>query len=221
MIEHWNGTKWSVVKSPNNGSFNNTLGGVAVNSASDIWTVGAYANSNGVYQTLSEHWNGTKWSLVKSPNSGSSNNTFYSVAILSATDVWAVGYKLSNGVQQTLSEHWNGTKWSIIKSSNVGSGENELFVGVTAIAANDVWAMGWYVNNIGVQQTLTEHWNGTKWSLVSSPNVGSSNNIFYGGVAVSTNDVWAVGYSTNSSGVLLTLTEQWNGTKWSVVLSAE
>jgi hypothetical protein len=220
LIEHWNGSAWSVSRSPNRGAFNNTLGGVAVNSTGNVWAVGSYLNNSGVYQTLIERWNGTKWSLVNSPNNGSANNILYSVGVISATNVWAVGYNLSSGVQQTLTEHWNGTKWSLVKSAQVGSSENELFVDMAAIATNDVWAMGWYVNNSGVQQTLTEHWNGTKWSLVSSPNVGSSNNIFYGGAAVSTKNVWVVGYSTDSSGVLQKLTEQWNGTKWSVVPSA-
>ena len=218
LIEHWNGSKWSVVKSPNSGTANNVLNGVAGNSTSNVWAVGSYVN-NGVQQTLTEHWNGTKWSIVKSPNSGTATNVLYSVVVISATDAWTVGYAVNNGVQQTLTEQWNGKKWSIVKSSNVSSSENELFLDAAALSVTDVWAMGLYVNSSGVQQTLTEHWNGTKWSIVKSPNVGSSTNIFYGGTAVSTNNVWAVGYSTNSSGDFQTLTEHWNGSKWSVVPS--
>ena len=41
---------------------------------SNIWTVGFYANSNQVYQTLIEHWNGTNWSVVSSPNVGAGGN---------------------------------------------------------------------------------------------------------------------------------------------------
>src|SRR5207253_6589063 len=35
---------------------------------------------------------------------------------------------------------------------------------------------------------------GPDWSVVPSPNVGASTNEFYGVAAVSSNDVWAVGY---------------------------
>src|SRR5438552_18107105 len=52
------------------------------------------------------------------------------------------------------------------------------------------------------------------WSIVSSPNQGSSS--LYGVSAVSSNDVWAVGYYSNGSS-LLPLTEHWNGSSWSIV----
>ena len=43
-------------------------------------------------------------------------------------------------------------------------------------------------------QMLTEHWNGSNWSIVSSPSPGTYNgNELYGVAAISTNDVWAVG----------------------------
>ncbi len=53
-----------------------------------------------------------------------------------------------------------------------------------------------------------------KWSVVSSPNVGSGYNALYDVTTITPNDVWAVG--TSQSG---TLTEHWNGTQWSVVAS--
>src|SRR5215472_14250295 len=53
-----------------------------------------------------------------------------------------------------------------------------------------------------------------QWSVVSSPNVGTTSNSLYGVAVVSPNDVWAVGTSTNA-----TLIENWNGTQWNVVPS--
>ena len=49
-------------------------------------------------------------------------------------------------------------------------------------------------SNGSIDQTLTEHWNGTAWSVVASPNLGTSDNVLYGVAAVAANDVWAVGY---------------------------
>ena len=38
-------------------------------SASDVWAVGYYQDTSaGTYQTLIEHWNGTAWSVIASPN---------------------------------------------------------------------------------------------------------------------------------------------------------
>src|SRR5437764_621866 len=55
------------------------------------------------------------WSVVSSPNVGTSSNVLNGVAVVSANDVWAVGY-YSGG---TLIEHWDGTSWSVVPSPNV------------------------------------------------------------------------------------------------------
>lgn len=68
--------------------------------------------------------------------------------------------------------------------------------GVTAISANNIWAVG-YNNNM--QQTLIEHWNGTKWNIVSSPNPGSGGALLNAGRVPGTSHVWAVGYYLNGN----------------------
>src|SRR5260370_3260816 len=70
--------------------------------------------------------------------------------------------------------------WTVVRSPGVGT-----LTGVASISANDVWAVG-----DSSSGTLTEHWNGTAWSIVPSPTV--ANGKFLGVAAVSTNDVWAV-----------------------------
>jgi len=109
---------WSIVGSPSPGDYD-YLNGVATISASDVWTVGQSngINSNGIYQTLVEHWDGTSWSIVTSPNPGTSSNNLNAVAAVSTNDIWAVG---ASG--QPLIEHWNGTKWSIVQSHSPAGG---------------------------------------------------------------------------------------------------
>src|SRR2546421_158680 len=156
------------------------------------------------------------WTVVPSPNPGVAGNELLAAAIVSARDVWAVGYfRNASNVLQTLIEHWNGHKWSVVSSPNAGMQNNQL-AGVTAVSATDIWAVGNFEPAINVPvQTLTLHWNGTSWSVVSSPNVGSGFNTLQAAAAVSTNEVWAVGQSSTASGVVQTLIEQWNGTVWS------
>ena len=95
-------------------------------------------------------------------------------------------------------EHWDGSAWSVVSSPNAGTSHNYLN-GVAAVSANDVWAVGYYVNGSNVDQTLVEHWNGSAWSVVSSPNAGTGDNDLYGVAAVSATDVWAVGYYNNGT----------------------
>ena len=214
LTEHWNGTQWSFVTNPNQGT-SHYLSGVAALSTSDVWAVGQYVTSSINFDTLTEHWNGSTWSIIPSPNSTSQFNDLLGVAAVSAKDVWAVGN--SNAGQQTLIEHWNGATWSIIPSPNPGVNGNSLNA-VVAVSANDVWAVGYQYNSSSIQQTLIEQWNGTQWSVVSSPSPGPSINVLTGVTALSASDVWAVGYHDGSNTVQ-TLIEQWNGTKWSAVSS--
>jgi len=219
LIEQWNGTSWNVVSSPNVGTSNNVLNAVAVVSATDIWAVGSSTNSSGAFQTLIEHWNGTSWKVVNSPNVGTSTNQLNGVAVVSATDIWAVGSEAG----QTLTEHWNGTSWKVVNSPDVGT-LGTFLTAVAVVSANDIWAVG-YSNSCStgcVTLTLTEHWNGTSWNVVSSPNIDTSLNglnSLSGVAVVSATDIWAVGYSGGINNARQTLIEHWKGTSWSVVSS--
>jgi WD40 repeat protein len=224
LIEHWDGISWQVVPSPNVGLDGAWLQGLAVVSATDIWAVGAYTHSGGV-QALIEHWDGISWQVVLSPNVGSGHNSLHSVAAVSASDIWAVGrHGSSDFLQmpperwdgQTLIERWDGTSWQVMPSPSVRSSDNSLD-GVAVVAANDIWAVGCYAYNDGVQ-ALIEHWDGTSWQVVPSPNVESGGTWLQGVAVVSTGDIWAVGRYINDSGVQA-LIEHWDGISWRIVPS--
>ena len=217
LTEHWNGTAWSVVASPNVGSANNNLLAVAAVSTTDVWAVGKAEGPAGAQAPpLIEHWDGTSWRIVTAPRHVGVLN---GITAVSTNDVWAVGqFSNASGVFQTLIEHWNGHTWRVVSSPNVGT-HNNFLNGVTAVSASDIWAVGDFLPAANVpEQTLTLHWDGHTWSVVSSPNVGSGFNVLFAAAAVSTNDVWAVGEFGTPSG-LGTLIEQWNGSSWSVISS--
>src|SRR5947209_13196578 len=184
--------QWKVVHSPKSGF----LQGVAALAANDVWTVGSTGS-----RTLTEHWNGSSWTVVASPGGGS-NNSLDSVAAISTNDIWAVGAS-SNG---TLTENWNGSYWTVIPSPSPDSSSSLLSVAV--VSSTDVWAVGASSNG-----TLIENWNGSSWTIVPSPSPDSSS-ILYSVAVVSANNVWAVGASSNG-----TLTENWNGSYWTIISS--
>jgi hypothetical protein len=62
LIEHYGGGGWTVVDSPNVGSQDNVLYGVACTNAQDCWAVGARASTIG-NQRLIEHYTATMWSV--------------------------------------------------------------------------------------------------------------------------------------------------------------
>src|SRR5712692_5942883 len=203
---------WSIVPSPNVPLRTNSLSGVAAVSANDVWAVGTDGGQKHNIFTLIEHWNGTQWSIVPSPNPGhgTNRNQLEAVSAVSANDVWAVGFGgTSDG---TLIVHWDGTQWRLVSHPPFPSGSQ--LTDVTALSANDVWAVGTFINSSGDNRTLIVHWDGTQWSIVASPNVGLFDSL-RGVTAVSASDIWAVG----GVGIDKTLTEHWNGTRWSVVAS--
>jgi hypothetical protein len=103
------------------------------------------------------------------------------------------------------------------RSLALGSGRSGSLNGVSADSATDASAVGAYINpTTGASETLALHWNGTKWSTVSSPNPGgttSANDYNYlaGVSANSATDAWAVGAYTGRATIVL----HWNGTSWS------
>jgi len=213
LIEHWNGSRWNVVPSPTIGT-GGRLMGVAAISPTDAWAVGYYAPGIGPDErTLIEHWDGKKWSIIPNPFPPLFID-LRGITALSTNDVWAVG-AFNNS---TLIVHWDGKRWSIVPSPNPGKSGNQLW-GVTALSANDVWAVGEFSYEIQqrqnvvqtVDEALTLHWNGSRWSVVSSPSPDNFSNELVSVTALSANDIWAVGAFDKN------LIEHWDGSHWSVV----
>jgi len=169
LIEHWDGVQWSIVPSPNPGANTNRLTGISALSSNDIWAVGYYVGGSG-NRTLVMHWNGSGWSVVPSPNIGPYNNELLEVDAISSSDVWAVGLYEDNGSPVPLTQHWDGVQWSVVSSPYPSGATHNFLYGVSAVASNDVWAVGFYQVQAGMASTLIEHWDGTQWSIVPSPN---------------------------------------------------
>jgi hypothetical protein len=216
-------SNWSIINSPNGSPTptDNFPSSVTCVSASECWAVGYY-NNRGTYQTLIERWDGTSWSIVDSPNTGATqHNLLRGVTCASASECWAVGSYYNGSFQQTLIERWDGTSWSIVDSPNTSDTQYNYLFGVTCMPASECWAVGYYHTG-SIYQTLIERWDGTSWTVVTSPNIGPAQNNFLNGVTcVSTSDCWAVGnYTTNTINAEQTLIERWNGTSWTIVTSA-
>lgn len=92
---------------------------------------------------------------------------------LPRTDIWTVG---SSGATP-FAEQYNGSTWTTVPMATPTGSTQTTFAGVTAISATDLWAVGNYLTAAGDYSTLAEHWNGTAWSIVASPNVkGATDN---------------------------------------------
>ena len=178
LVEHWNGASWEVIPSPNPaGTKSNALVGLAAISPTDVWAVG-YTLVGSTRQGLTEHWNGSVWTVVASPDPGTLSNGLLDVEASSSADAIAVGYRSDGYGYETLAERWDGSAWTVVPSPSPGSVDNVL-TGLAVNSATDAWAVG-YVSGGGPYQTLIEHWDGTNWSVVASPNDGVGVNVLRG-----------------------------------------
>ena len=246
LVEHWDGTVWTIIPNPA-GVLQSQIHGVAVVAPDDIWFVGqtwntsdqAYilhwdgvslksvpvvnpslyvslwsvtaVSANDVWavgqssnHTLTEHWDGTRWRVVPSPTG--TYDVLEAVTAVSTNDVWAVGY--TSDASEIL--HWDGRRWRLSSSGTIGNYAG--YRGISALAENDIWAIGFS------EGTLTEHWNGTVWTRIPSPNPSRIGNSLYSVAAIAPNDVWTVGQGY-ASPVNQTLALHWDGSAWSQAIT--
>jgi len=215
LIQHFNGSTWDIVNSPNPpGDTFTQLFSVSAASANDVWAVGSTQNGTLPSRTLIQLWDGAQWSIVSSPNPDKQFNELRGVAAISANDVWAVGFRGGTKTEtpiETFILHWNGSAWSQVASPNISGGANQLF-GITAIATNDIWAVGSVAG-----APLALHWNGSTWNVVKvEVGSGLSTEKLNAVSGKAANDVWAVGdgkgiFSNQTFATIM----HWDGTHWS------
>ncbi|HST03304.1 MAG TPA: hypothetical protein VLQ48_01050 [Chloroflexia bacterium] len=208
LIERWDGTRWGEVESPSIPDFSNHLYGIAALSGSDAWIVGASHQGTGLWKTLAIHWDGVKWSITPTPDTGSINS-LNAAAALSTNEVWAVGDVTTSartGGSQVLVVRWDGRAWNVVDTGITT--QNGTLGSIAAIAPDDIWAAGSFADKSGtVLQPLFLHWDGKSWRQVSATDL--SGGTIWGMSARSSDDIWAVG----SFGAL-TAAFHWDGTAW-------
>ena len=158
------------------------------------------------------------WKIVRSANRTGTVSYLDAVACSSSTDCEAVGYyRTTSGASLPLAEVWNGTNWALQTIPNPKGSTGSVLLGVACPSATHCEAVGYYTNSSQVQAPLAERWNGTTWALQAIPDpTGSTQSQLQAVACPSTTDCEAVGYQNNSSGVFVTLAEDWNGTTWAV-----
>ena len=219
LIERFNGSAWSAVSSPNQGSGNNALNGVSMISGAG-WAVG-YAQA-GTYQPLALGWDGTRWSLA-STGSFPSDALFTGVDTLADGSAWAVGFQRTvTGTRQTLIEQESGGAWTPVASPNDGTAttDNSL-TAVAGTQATGLWAVGWRESPSGLQPLILRYDTtqpSPTWVSVTGaggvPVPGTIDTVLTGVDALSASDVWAVGYYFDG-GINQPLALHWDGSTWS------
>ena len=212
LVLHWNGTKWSRITSPNgvapSQESSTVFQQILARSPSDVWVVGGWdeGGPTGDYDivAMAVHWNGSGWTNDSPPRDSKHYFVgFTSVAALSATTLLAVGNNQGDSCCfGSGSALWNGKQWTQLHTPGSFASINA----VTAVAANEAWAVGSEGPDGETSPLL--HWMGGSWhyqgnKLIDLEAVTSR----------SPKDVWAVGSSPYSTGVAVM---HYDGKSWQV-----
>jgi hypothetical protein len=192
LIESWNGSQWSIDAVPQPGSQRDMLFGASATSPDDVWAVGTQQDTNGGFESLAYHWNGSTWTVVPTADPGTNENLLYGVVAVSPDDAWAVGQQTNNsGPDQALVEHWNGASWSAVPTPVEHEGTTML--NAVAAQGQNVYAAGFVDSPSGGGKPLVEVYDGTSWSVAHLPPGTGSIWTTLWGVAATTDGAWAVG----------------------------
>lgn len=95
---------------------------VAAVAPDDAWIVGSRTDRAGHDRTLTEHWDGSKWTWIDSPTPSWRGGRLTSVAAVDTDDVWAAGYSTLRDADAPLILHWDGATWSDIAAPGAARG---------------------------------------------------------------------------------------------------
>ena len=114
IVEHFNGTRWSLTRAPDLGPSYpiNTFNTVLALSPSNVWAIGQSATGNQTKPVvpLVEHFNGTRWTVQAAPSlSGNSILSFDGLVTTGSVTLWSVGSRNPNGTTnwQTLTARYS------------------------------------------------------------------------------------------------------------------
>ena len=173
LTDRWNGTQWEAgsVSVPGPQGQEVDVQDVVTISPSDAWIIGSSGPQSGGSVPFALHWNGQSWAFH--PMDRFSRGLYFaSLAAVGPDDVWAVGRldRFKQSVERPVIEHWDGHLWRPVSSPHHDYGM--WLDGVSAVAASNVWAVGYSFPD--PTRPLIDHWNGNAWTRWTAPTLPSA-----------------------------------------------
>jgi hypothetical protein len=218
MAQRWDGSRWWLERPPlPTGSNGGGLFGVRCIRASDCIGVGYFSMPDHAFPfTLIEHWNGSRWTLTET--AATLHGDLVAIDCLSGSACTAVGHRIDRAKDHSLVEHWDGYSWSIVPSPDPPDEGESTLDAVACLSDADCWAVGAAGHLFDDKGTLAEHWDGTSWAIVPSPNPPLMERAALLGVACpESTRCFATGRSDDGSDLdAWTLLEVWDGRSWAI-----
>ena len=156
----------------------------------------------------------TQWSVQPTPPIDAISSGLQGIDCTSATHCVAVGGSGPNGTEQPLIEVWNGSEWAVQNAAPPGDGLQGSLQSVSCVRESFCMAVG-IAARTDVFLPFIETWNGSDWSVVPAPSVGSGHNVLERVDCASSTFCVAVGFAAgavDNEGLVLT----WDGADWTI-----
>ena len=228
-VARWDGSTWSALGSNGAGDgalVNGYVYALAI-SGSQVYVGGSLNDAAGIPEADGfVRWDGSSWSALGSNGAGDgalgTGGGAFALAI-SGADVYVGGYFVNaagDGLADGIAK-WDGSNYSALGRIDTGQGAiGSTRVDTLAVSGNDMYVGGGFTDVAGLPAAdYIAHWDGSQWLAVGSNGGGNGAlNSAVLGLAVSGDDVYAVGSFTNAAGIPeADRVAHWNGTSWSAL----
>jgi hypothetical protein len=235
---HWNGARWSRAPVPDPGGSKaghfNALTAVRCLSPAHCLAdggVGAPPGTGSLPRNARDEavrWNGSRWSRLATRTSGAApaeaGSQLVTLACGSPSSCWAGGYFGTSAPALTTENqilHGNGGRWATAVVPDPGGTHARAVnyvIGSACTSAGNCWAVGTDGNSARADRNQALHWNGSAWSLVTTPDPAgtgkSAVNVLLSVSCTSAASCWAVGAAKKPAGPVENEILYWNGTSW-------
>jgi hypothetical protein len=212
-------SRWTAVPTAANASYG-TLSGVSCPAPNACFAVGTQ-DLSGKNLKLVQRWDGKQWFAQITPTPpGAVSSHLSAVRCTSSANCIAVGqYTTTKGLTRTLALWWTKGHWLLMTTPNPVAAVSGLSSVWCTNPANCIAVGGYFTStsNSSNEFSLALHWDGTTWSIMSTPNVPGAFDTALAGVACAApTDCFAVGYS-HTTLLTSTLVERWDGASWTIL----
>ncbi|MFZ0666945.1 MAG: hypothetical protein WAM97_14430 [Acidimicrobiales bacterium] len=219
LAESWDGTEWTL-RAVAGTTYGGSLFGVSCATSAGCQAVGINYGDNGQGDTsLAEGWDGTNWTAENVPGEpGATNAALNSISCPASGDCEAVGtYATNSSTNLTLAVIWNATTWELQSPAAPTGLILDTFGSVSCTSASSCVAVGYYIStSIEGRESLAESWNGTSWSIETTPDPANSLQTMADAVSCSSPTACTAVGQNVESGATVPLVLNWNGSEWSI-----
>jgi sugar lactone lactonase YvrE/phosphodiesterase/alkaline phosphatase D-like protein len=192
---------WAIQSTPNP-STDATFKDVSCASASECIAVGSSVGST---SPISQRWNGTEWSTLTTPTEG--------IGALGDVSCASTNSCLAISVPGYFNaERWNGSEWTISTPKTPEGAKSASLYGVSCASSTFCVAVGLYDPDGVNKRTLAESWNGSSWTILTTPSEEKGFNALYAVSCTSSTSCTALGVKGEKP-----LALRWNGSEWSTL----